>query len=221
MCIDIGNSSRAGVQGATPREPIRVPVTGVESDIDRFMSLVASEPGRIGTVGEAPPDVLARARKPGGMKLTDFLAASRGRMRQRSVRFLHILGPPAASETIAAWEAGTSHRLPVDLRDLVSRINGIHLWANEETGRSNQGLAPIEDWALARSAFHHPEDEGRLGDRYVAISYHADGACLVTLDTASGGYFLMDACGVDATCPIGDNVGDLLDWLWRKRIPPA
>ena len=62
-------------------------------------------------------------------------------------------------------------------------------------------------------------DPALLPDRYLALSYHADSAAFVVLDTESGRYFLMDACGADESSPIGRSVGELLDWLWDHRIP--
>jgi hypothetical protein len=61
--------------------------------------------------------------------------------------------------------------------------------------------------------------EAQLGDRYLALSYHADSAAFATLDVDSGRYFLVDSAGADESCPIGASVEALLDWLWRSRIP--
>jgi hypothetical protein len=105
---------------------------------------------------------------------------------------------------------------------LVERVNGIHLWANPETGRSYFGLAPVEEWQLARiKMYGNASDRSLLDDRYVAISYHQDGASFVVLDANSGKYFLMDAAGPDATVPIAGNAQELLDWLWDRRMSPT
>jgi hypothetical protein len=34
-------------------------------------------------------------------------------------------------------------------------------------------------------------------------------------------FLLMDASGPDQSSPIGQSVGELLDWLWDHRIPYA
>lgn len=109
--------------------------------------------------------------------------------------------------------------LPADLRALILQVNGIHLWANGETGRAYFGLAPIEEWEPLRSRLG--DGGGRLGERYLAISYHQDEAAFIVLDLESGVYFLMDAAGPDTTSPIARNVEELLDWLWRSRIAPT
>lgn len=63
-------------------------------------------------------------------------------------------------------------------------------------------------------------DRDLLDDRYVALSYHQDGAAFVVLDVESGKYFLMDTAGPDTTSPIANDARELLDWLWRSRIEP-
>ena len=192
--------------------------------IEELLKHVAGEPERTvtRTVWTTPPEVLAKAAASGGMRMTDLLSAPGRRAEQREVRYRHTLGLPASQQVIDAWQGQHPlHILPADLRALVTRINGIHLWANVETGRSYTGLAPIEEWDLARVKMYGPSaDRSLLDDRYVALSYHQDGASFVVLDVESGRYFLMDAAGPDTTSPVANNAGELLDWLWRSRIAP-
>jgi hypothetical protein len=69
------------------------------------------------------------------------------------------------------------HPLPNHLADLVSRANGIHLWADLETGRAYEGLAPLDEWGLARVKMGGRDDSpASLRDQYLALSYHADSA---------------------------------------------
>ncbi|MBX3221066.1 MAG: SMI1/KNR4 family protein [Labilithrix sp.] len=193
-------------------------------NVDDLVSAVAGEPERVVrlTVRTTPSAVLAQAGKPGGLKLTDLLSASAPHSESRDVRYRHVLGGPASQRAIEAWsERHPSHVLPADLREFVARINGVHLWANLETGRSYTGLAPIEEWDLARTKMYGPTADRRLlDDRYVALSYHQDGASFVVLDVESGTYFLMDTAGPDTSSPIARNADELLDWLWRHRIAP-
>lgn len=192
--------------------------------IDDFIGRVTSEPERtvMRTVWTTPPDVLAKAAASGGMRMSDLLSAAGRRAEQRAVQYCHVLGAPASQQAIDAWQAKhPSQVIPADLRALVARINGIHLWANVETGRSYAGLAPIEEWDLARVKMYGASAaRSLLDDRYVALSYHQDGASFVVLDVESGRYFLMDAAGPDTTSSIANNAGELLDWLWRTRIAP-
>jgi hypothetical protein len=76
----------------------------------------------------------------------------------------------------------------------------------------------MADWELARTRMWGSDaDPDLLGDEYLAISYHADGAAYVVLKVTTGEYFLMDSCGADETCRIGGDVAGLLDWLWHQR----
>ena len=192
--------------------------------IEDFFKRVANEPERTvaQTVWTTPAETFAEAGKPSGMVMTKFLSTPGRQEERRDIRYRHVLGSPAPQEAIDTWQAEhPSHPLPADLRALENCVNGIHLWANVESGRSYTGLAPIEEWDLARVKMYGPSaDRSMLDDRYVAISYHQDGASFVVLDVASGKYFLMDVAGPDASSPIASNVGELLDWLWGSRIAP-
>lgn len=194
-----------------------------EMQIDDFLSAVAGEPEKVFTrsIRLASAQTRAAASKSGGMRLTDFMSAP-AKVEQRIFRYRHILGPPASPHAIEEWrKQRASHPLPADLVALVERINGIHLWANLETGRSYVGLAPIEEWDLARvKMYGATAGKGLLDDRYVALTYHQDGASFVVLDVVSGTYYLMDVSGPDTSTPIGRSVVELLDWLWKHRIPP-
>jgi hypothetical protein len=191
--------------------------------LDDLMGRVGTEPPRTVTLQQMlSQEQVTAANRPGGMLLSDLLAAAPRSLPQHEVRFGHILGPPASPEALDAWtERFPRHALPADLKALVARVNGIHLWANLDTGRSYEGLAPLEEWALARVKLYGQGADARLlPDHYLTISYHSDSAAFVVLNVESGRYFLMDSGGPDETCPIGSSVSELLDWLWRTRIPP-
>lgn len=192
--------------------------------IEEFISKVASEPERTitRTVWTSPPELLARMNQPGGLLLTDFLLAPGRRAERQECRYCHILAAPASPGAIDAWQGQhPSHPLPADLRALVARINGIHLWADLERGRSYTGLAPLEEWELARiKMYGSTADPSLLDDRYMALSYHQDGAAFIVLDVTSGEYYIMDVAGPDESCRIGSNADELLDWLWKCRITP-
>lgn len=192
--------------------------------IEEFLARVAGETAQIvpRSVWVLPSETLTRAAKSGGITMSDFLSVPGRQLEHRNVRYSHILGPPALHNAIEGWESRQpSHPLPADLQALVKRHNGIHLWANCETGRSYSGLAPIEEWDLARIKMYGPgADSALLDDKYIAISYHQDGASFVVLDPVSGKYYLMDASGPDETVLLGSDVKDLLDWLWNTRFLP-
>lgn len=189
--------------------------------VDEFIQLVRSEPSRTVTRSQKvpSPETLAAVRRRGGMLLTEFLNAP-GVITERTATYGHVLGPPVTEAALAAWSLRFA--LPADMAALLRRMNGIHLWANGATGRSYTGLAPIEEWDRARVKMYGESSDPKLvPDRYIAISYDRDFSAFEVLDLDSGGYYLMDSAGPDCTTPIGANVEQLLDYLWRTRLPPS
>jgi hypothetical protein len=190
--------------------------------LDEMMKLAASEPPRIEEreVTVAKQELVDELTRRGGMPLTDYVSDPRRTLERRTFRTAHMFGPPVPSEQLDDWKRQwPRHPLPPDLEALVRRANGIHLWADATTGRSYEGLAPLEEWELARTKMWGPHSKPEyLADEYLAISYHTDGSAFVVLKVTTGEYFLMDACGADETCRIGCDVSALLDWFWRNRI---
>jgi hypothetical protein len=192
-----------------------------------FFSLIATEPERVivAEVSTPPPEVLERIRQPqqGGAftTLADLKAMPGWKAENRTLRYRHILGEPAADAAIDAWiRQHDLPGLPDDLRDLLKHANGIHLWANGD-GVSYVNVAPIGEWDFARRKMYGPDAApGMVDDRFIAISRHPDGAAYVVLDTISGTYFLMDVAGPDTSTPLANNVSGLLDWLWKRRSIP-
>lgn len=198
-------------------------MTATPMEIREFFELARAEGDKeVTRVVRGPSaELLSAARRPGGMLLTDFLAKTPAETK-KTTAYRHILGPAASSETIAARERELGvGRFPADLRTLLASVNGIHLWARSDTGRAHHGIAPLEEWELARVKMYGPTaPKDLLDDRYVALSYDEDGAAYVVLDALSGTYFLMDTAGPDASAPIGRSVGELLEWIWANRISP-
>lgn len=170
-------------------------------------------------VSVAAPELLNDAARPGGMRLNELLADPRRHKERRVSRTGHLLGQPLVQAAIEKWMRDwPKHQLPPDLQNLLQHVDGVHLWADLDAGRSYQGIAPLADWELARTRMWGSDaDPDLLGDDYLAISYHADGAAYVVLKVTTGEYFVMDSCGADETCRIGGDVASLLDWLWKNR----
>jgi hypothetical protein len=193
-------------------------------NFEQFLERVASEPNRTSEreVAIASQELMAEVRAAGGMRLDAFLADPGHTMERHTFRAGHLIGPPVTPQELEHWQAAwPRHPLPDDLVALLKRANGIHLWADLDEGRSYEGLAPLGEWQLARTKlWGDGADPKMLDDRYLALSYHADGAAFIVLNVASGRYFLIDACGADESCPIGVCVSDLLDWLWNHRVTP-
>jgi hypothetical protein len=187
-----------------------------------FVERVSTEPERSTEIDVRVPSAELRREIQLGPKLvSDLLADPRHTVERRIVRKGHVLGPPAPACALDDWHLRwPRHPLPADLAGLVSRFNGIHLWANLSTGRSYEGLAPIAEWDLARTKMYGAHaDEALLAEEYLAISYNEDCAAFVVLNVDTGRYYYMDACGPDESCLIGDSVDALLDWLWKNRLP--
>jgi hypothetical protein len=192
--------------------------------LDEFFRLVASEPPVTleREVRVAPPELMEEVRRRGGMMLTEFLADPRHTYERRTIREGHVLGPGLPREAIDDWaRRWQRHPLPPDLVELLQRVNGIHLWADLDTGRAYEGIAPLREWALARTKMLGPDaDPSMLEDRYLALSYHDNSDSFIVLNVDTGRYFDMEPYGADEGCPIGSCVGDVLEWVWRSRVAP-
>jgi hypothetical protein len=194
--------------------------------IDEFIQRVRSEAPRVvlRRRRQLPPEMLSKIRRPGGVRLSEILSAKPSSDEPREFVYRHVLGPPASEDAIAKWQSKHAPQvLPADLVGLVRNFNGIHLWADVQTGRATDGLAPIEEWKIARFKMYgeKAKPDAGLGDRFVALSYDVDGGAYVVLDTTSGEYFFVEASGPVPSLPIAANVEELLDWLWRRRVDPG
>jgi hypothetical protein len=191
---------------------------------DELLQLVKSEPPVTYEMDVSVPsaELLEELHRRRGMPLTEFTKDPRRTRERRTFREGHVLGTAASADELDDWQRRwPAHPLPADLRALLLRANGIHLWADLDTGRAYAGLAPLGEWDLARRFLWGPESTSEmLHDRYLGISYHSDNSARVALDVERRRYFLLDACGADDKSPIGDSADDLLAYLWRTRIAP-
>lgn len=128
----------------------------------------------------------------------------------------HLVGPRLRLSDIQAWQENwRSHRLPTDMAELLTRANGIHLWADiEGTGRSYEGILPLEEWRDVNETSWAEIVFQSRPDGHLAISYHADGDAYLALDTRGPRYLY---CDLYETKPeiIGSTVSELLDWWWN------
>lgn len=140
----------------------------------------------------------------------------------RRVDVGHRLGPGADDRAIVALEERLGiGSLPHGLRELVGRIDGVHLWAEIPDGRSVLGIAPIAEWQRLDDILGpDPLGDGVVPVDGVAISYHQDGEEIVVWRPRHGGYYYR---GIDELGPgsrIADDVEGLLEWLWKNRMAP-
>jgi hypothetical protein len=192
--------------------------------LDDFLQRLRSQPERIvrGSGLRITPEALAKAHQPGGIRLSEILA--KPAVAPPELHFRHVVAPPATEEAIAAWESKWPYQaVPAELLALVRAANGIHFWANAQTGDRYTGLAPIEEWEIAGTKMYGTGSANALLDgRYVAISYDVNGESFVVVDVLSGKYYSLETSGPDTSAPIADNLEELLGWLWKYRgLPPG
>ena len=192
-------------------------------NFDELLRRVSSEPDRAEErdVDVASPELIRDVVERRGMMLTDFLADPRKTRERRTLRSGHVLGPPLTADDIREWQRQwPRHVLPADLASLLLRVNGIHLWADLDTGRAYEGLAPLGEWDLARAKMYGPDSHADLlSEQYLALTYHADAGAFVVLDVRGGSYYLMDPAGPDESCRVAGSADELLDHLWSHRGP--
>ncbi len=192
-------------------------------NVDELIAKVASEPHRAmeHDVVVHSPEWLREMKERDPVPISERPADPNMTHERRTLRVGHVLGPPLTVDALEAWQRRwPRHPLPADLAALLLRVDGIHLWADLDTGRAYEGLAPVAEWELARVKMWGPDaTPDTLPDQYLALTYHNDGSAFVVLDVDRGLYYLMDACGADESCPIGGSADDLLDHLWSHRIP--
>ena len=190
--------------------------------LEELVELIATEPEQV--VKRAVRRIgLPESASTGEALALDDLLKRPAENEMVELRYKHVLGPGANPEAVTHWKARhTSWTLPSDLEAMIAKVDGIHLWADAQTGRSYLGLAPMAEWETARTKlFGKGASSDLLDDRFVALSYHQDGSSYVVLDVLSGVYYLMDSAGPDESCPIGSTIDELLDWLWKARILPG
>ena len=155
------------------------------------------------------------------MTITEFIRLVQAEPAQgtRLGRYTHRLGPPVANRDLVRLR--NTRAVPEDLLGVVEKVNGIHLWANQETGTSYFGISPAEAWVPAGVAMYGSLDAIPLPTTWLAISYDVDGASFIVLDTEDGAYYLMDSCGPDKTTQIAHDAASLLDWIWHHRRCPG
>jgi hypothetical protein len=63
------------------------------------------------------------------------------RKETRTFRRGHVLGPGLRADAIESWQRKwPSHVLPPDLTELLSHVNGIHLWADLDSQKAYFGI---------------------------------------------------------------------------------
>ena len=153
------------------------------------------------------------------MKSVDFLNRLITEMPGR-----HRVLPPLEASELEAWCAKWPREfLPDDLRQLLQLSNGVQLWVDEGSPEGYFRILSLREIDSARRIMWSsagddiPEDEVPYA-HWLAITEHVDGADYFVLDSDWHRYFHMDTCGADLTCPAGNDVDELLDYLWEQWV---
>ena len=153
------------------------------------------------------------------MKIQNFIERLQG---ERTGH--HIIHPPLDEEECKIWSSRFSiNLLPEDFLELLKQSNGIQFWVDEGSPNGYLQILPLREIDTARTIMwgeeHYDLEEDAIPyPHWLAISGHADGAAYIVLDTDTHQYYLMDACGADLTCPAGENVDELLDYIWERWV---
>jgi len=145
------------------------------------------------------------------MSVAELIAHPDRRKEMRSFRYGHVLGPGLSQAAISRWQhAFPLHRLPTDVADALGTVNGVHLWADLDVGRSYFGIAPLEEWRDIAGL------EWMLGRREscLVISYHENGDYVLVLDTEARRFDWVDHEDIDNPLVVGRTFAEMLGWLW-------
>jgi hypothetical protein len=153
------------------------------------------------------------------MKIKEFLKRLKGQ-----TRCAYRILPPLDARELEAWQEDWPGRtLPEDLLLLLRQANGIQFWVHEASPEGYLSLLPLREIDSARRIMWDVSGDSMNVDwvpypHWLAISGHQDGSAFIVLDTDNNKYYLMDSCGADLTCPQGDSVQELLDYIWEDWV---
>jgi hypothetical protein len=148
--------------------------------------------------------------------VSDLIAHPDQRQERQTFRYAHVLGSGLSPDAVESWQLRhPDYRLPTDLAAFLSRVDGVHLWADLATSRAYFGILPLSEWLDAKDVdwammFESPP-VGQL-----AISYHENGDYFLVLDTRRRKYLWYDLQDFDEPKPAGDSVSELLDFWWQE-----
>jgi hypothetical protein len=170
------------------------------------------------TVSVPGPELQALLNSGRPLLVSELTAHPDQRSEQRLYRYGHVFGGPVSDSAIADWQ----HRHPcgvflAQLIDLLKTADGIHLWADLDSGRSYFGILPIADWLDTRDHDASPIFDD-LPDRVPAgtsvISYHDNGDYFLLLSPSGDSFTWFDPQSPDDSKVVGRSVEQFLAWWW-------
>jgi hypothetical protein len=191
--------------------------------IDEFLHRAASQPivNEERMVNVWGPELKALVTERKAMTLAEIDAHPDQHKEKRIFRRGHLLGSGLPHDAIISWQQKhPSHILPPGLIELLSRVNGIDLWADLDSQEAYFGILPLEKWQTA--------SESRLADycenepsSHLVISYHQNGDFHLVLDSQRAAYFWYDTEDFRHPTLVARDVEELLSWWWKQAAELA
>lgn len=185
---------------------------------DEFLNRVAAQPTLtierdVIVPGPQLEAVLAEGKP---MLLSELMAHPDQHKERRAFRYAHVVGAGLSRDSIEAWQtAHPEHPLPLDLKEFLTRVNGVHLWGDLATSRAYFGILPVTEWQDAKDA-----DWAMMFDTpptsQLVISYHENGDNFLVLDTRGPEYVWYDLEDFDNPKRVGRTVAELLEFWWKE-----
>jgi hypothetical protein len=185
---------------------------------DDFLSRVAAQPVITieHSVSIAGPQLKARLAENKPILMSEWMAHPDQRFELRTFRYANMVGQGIGTNEIEMWQARhPDHPLPRDLRELLMRVNGVHLWADLDKARAYFGILPLAEWEDTKaSRWARMFESPPAGN--VTISYHDNGDDFLVLDTQACEYLWYDLQDFYHPKHVGRTVGELLDFWWAE-----
>ena len=185
---------------------------------DEFLNCVATQPALAieRDVCVSGPELKALLAEGKPIPLSDLMTHPDQHKERQMFRYAHIVGAGLSRESVEAWQAAHhEHPLPLDLKEFLTRANGVHLWADLATSRAYFGILPLTEWQDAKDSdwamMFETAPTGRL-----VISYHDNGDDFLVLDTHGPEYLWYDLEDFDNPKHVGQTVAQLLDFWWKE-----
>lgn len=185
---------------------------------DEFLDRVAAQPTLTieRDVSVPGPKLQALLAEGKPILLSELMAHPDQQKERQTFRYAHILGAGVSRDSIQAWQAAHhEHKLPPDLGEFLTRVDGVHLWGDLATSRAYFGILPLAEWQDAKDAdWAMMFDTPPIGQ--LAISYHDNGDYFLVLDTRGPEYLWYDLQDFDNPKRVGRTVAQLLDFWWQE-----
>jgi len=132
--------------------------------------------------------------------------------------------PPLETSELEEWCAKWPRDfLPDYLVEFLRLSNRVQLWVDEGSPEGYFRILSLREIDSARrimwlSAGDDLPEYAVPYAHWLATTEHVDGAWYIVLDTDGHRYYEMDTCGADLKCPAGNDVDELLDYLWEQWV---